>query len=29
MTTCLYNVHEQYNLALRNQVSHDLANYED
>lgn len=29
ITTCLYNVHEQYNLALRNQVSHDLAHYED
>lgn len=28
MTTCLYNVHEQYNLALRNQVSHDLAHYD-
>lgn len=29
ITTCLYNVHEQYNLALRNQVAHDLAHYED
>lgn len=29
ITTCLYNVHEQYNLALRNQVAHDMAHYED
>ena len=29
ITTCLYNVHEQYNLALRNQVEHDMAHYED
>lgn len=27
--TCLYNAQEQYQLALNNQVSHDLAHYED
>ena len=29
MITCLYNAQEQYELALNNQVSHDLAHYED
>lgn len=29
MITCLYNAQEQYQLALNNQVSHDLAHYED
>lgn len=29
MITCLYNAQEQYELALHNQVSHDLAHYED
>lgn len=29
MITCLYNAQEQYQLALNNQVAHDLAHYED
>lgn len=29
MITCLYNAQEQYQLALNNQVSHDMAHYED
>lgn len=29
MITCLYNAQEQYQLALNNQVAHDMAHYED
>lgn len=29
MVTCLYNAQEQYQLALNNQVAHDMAHYED
>lgn len=29
MITCLYNAQEQYELALHNQVSHDLAHYDE